>query len=173
MILTLLCAALMIGSPQTPRPDDDAAKARLKSALDATGLKYEASASGLSFTLMFDHEGGKRKQKIYLAVKPGTPSSLKTHMIYTTVWLGKDAPPDEALMRKILGRTKKLGSFYLFKDAKGIWVIRFRVHFDATNLKETSASDDNLVINLKDMIYFVSQVGDETDKDLNGDNDIR
>jgi hypothetical protein len=58
---TLTAALFCIAPPQS----DDATKARLKSALEATGLKYEASPSGLSYTVLFDHPGN-RQQKVSL-----------------------------------------------------------------------------------------------------------
>jgi hypothetical protein len=156
-----------------PAPVDEASEiASLKSALDATQISHVTSASGLSYTVLFNHPGN-RQQTVFIAVKPGKAGALRAHTIYTTVWINKDAPPDDTLMKKYLAQTKKLGAFYLFKDSKGVWAIRFVVSFDATDLKESSASGDRAVVNLKDMIYFVNQVGEETDKEINGDKDIR
>jgi hypothetical protein len=172
MIPALLTAILLaVSAPHTAQADD-AAKARLRSTLDAMSLKYEASPSGLSYTVLFDHPD-KRQQKVYVAIAPNKPGSLLTHTIYTTVWVNTTAAPDEALLRKTLGQSKKLGQFYLFKDSKGTWAIRFGVHFDATDLKDTSEKGDALSTTLKDLIYFVNQVGEDTDKLLNGENDIK
>ena len=108
--LPALAAALFcIAPPQS----DDAGKARLKSALEATGLKHEASPSGLSYTVLFDHPGN-RQQKVYVATALGKPGGLVTHLIYTTVWVNKDTPPDEATMRQVFTQSKKLGHFYLW-----------------------------------------------------------
>ena len=164
----LAALALCVAPPQA----DDATKARLKSALDATSLRYELSQSGLSFALLFDHPNN-RQQKIFVTVAPGKPGGLVTHTIYTTVWVNKDTPPDEATIRKVFTQSKKLGEFYLFKDTKGVWALRFGVHFDATGLKETSEKGDTLSTTLKDLIYFVNAVGEETDKLLNGEKDMR
>jgi hypothetical protein len=174
-LLPSLAAALFLATPptslasQTPSTDADAA--RFKSALSATGLSVATSTSGLSHTIVFDHPTS-RKQTVYIGVKPGKVGAISAYVLYTTVWVSK-TPPDEALMRKTLGMTKKLGAFYLFKDSKDNWAIRFGTHFDATDLTEESKSGDAQVTRLKDMIYFVNQVGEETDKDLNGDNDVR
>lgn len=168
-LLSLLAATLFcVAPPQS----DDVAKARLKNTLDATGLKYEASASGLSYTFPFDYPNNRR-QIVYLAQEPNKVSSLVTHTIYTTVWVNKDSAPDEATLRKVLSQSKKLGAFYLFKDSKGTWAIRFGAHFDATDLKDTAEKGDTLSTTLRDMIYFVSNVGEEIDKQLNGEKDIR
>lgn len=164
----LAALALCVAPPQA----NDADKARLKSALDATGLKYETSSSGMSFTVLFDHPNN-RQQKIFVTIAPNKPGGLVTHTIYTTVWANKDTPPEEEIMRKVLSQTKKLGAFYLFKDTKGVWALRFGTHFDATGLKDTSERGDTLSTTLKDLIYFVNAVGEEADKQLNGEKDIR
>lgn len=164
--------AAAIALALTPQNESDAAQARLKSALDATSLSHELSSSGLSYTILFDHPE-KRQQKVYVATAVGRAGGLLTHTIYTTVWTNTTAPPDSALMQKVFTQSKKLGQFYLFKDNNGIWSIRFGAHFDATGLKETSEKGDTLSTTLKDLIYFVNAVGEETDKQLNGTKDIR
>jgi hypothetical protein len=156
----------------TPQSESDTAQARLKSALDATSLSYELSSSGLSYTILFDHPE-KRQQKIYVATAVSRAGGLLTHTIYTTVWTHANTPPDSALMQKVFTQSKKLGQFYLFKDNKGTWAIRFSAHFDATGLKDTSEKGDTLSTTLKDLLYFVNAVGEETDKQLNGTKDIR
>jgi hypothetical protein len=102
-----------------------------------------------------------------------TPATGNKKLVYTTVWVNVNSLPDEATMRKVFTQSKKLGSFYLFKDTKGTWAIRFGAHFDATGLKDTSEKGDTLSTTLKDLIYFVNTVGEETDKQLNGDKDNR
>jgi hypothetical protein len=172
-LLPLLAITTTLLLAPTPIFMDEASEiASLKSAMDATQIPHTTSTSGLSYTILFDHPSN-RKQTVFIAVKPGKAGALRVHTLYTTVWINKDAPPDDALMKKYLAQTKKLGTFYLFKDSKGIWAMRFGVNFDATDLKESSASGDRAVVNLKDMIYFVNQVGEETDKEINGDKDIR
>lgn len=151
---------------------DEAAKARLKSALEATGLSYEASPSGLSYTVLFNHPD-KRQQKIYLALALTKVGNLFTHLVYTTVWVNAATPPDAMTMQKVFSQSKKLGQFYLFKDSKDTWALRFGVHFDATGLKDTSEKGDALSTTLKDLIYLVNAVGEETDKQLNGEKDIK
>lgn len=166
---TIFLALALLGAPQL---SDEALKAQAKSALDATKLTFSASASGKSYTLVFDNEGN-RKQTLYFTQTPNRVSTLVTYNIYTICWASKDAPPDEALMRKVLTKSKKLGVFYLFKDTNNFWSIRFSVRFDATEMKESPTADDPLVKALKDTIYLVNAVGEETDKELNGDKDIR
>ena len=170
--LPALVAPVLAAPPAVSQTENDAAKARLKSAVEAMGLKYEASPSGLSYSVLFDH-AGNRQQKVYIATAPGKAGSLLTHTIYTTVWVNATTPPDSALMQKVFILSKKLGQFYLFKDTKGTWAIRFSVHFDATGLKDTSEKGDTLSTTLKDLTYFVNAVGEETDKQLNGDKDNR
>jgi len=86
--------------------------------------------------------------------------------------VNKEAPTDD-LLRRITSRAKKLGQFYVFKDSKDVWSIRFSAHFNATEVKVSITPNDPLAITLKDIIYFVNQVGEETDRELNGDKDIK
>jgi hypothetical protein len=170
--LPTLVAPLLCAIPPVLQVENDAAKARLKSALVATGLNYETSPSGLSFTLLFTHPNN-RQQRVYIAMAPNKAGGLLTHTIYTTVWVSATTPPDSALMQKVFIQSKKLGEFYLFKDTKGTWALRFGVHFDATGLKDTSEKGDTLSTTLKDLIYLVNAVGEEVDKQLNEDKDNR
>jgi hypothetical protein len=151
---------------------DDALRAQAKSALEATGLKYGTTETGKNYTIVFDHPNNRR-QTVYMNVNPNIIGSIITYNFYIKVWFSKYSPSDEILMRKFLGKTKKLGSFYLFKDSKNTWSIRFSVKFDATDLSATPKSDDTLVKAMKDVIYFVNAVGEETDKELNGKRDMR
>jgi hypothetical protein len=163
MIAIMLCTL--------PQQSDDALKAQAKSALEATGLRFDLTESGKSYKIVFNHPGN-RTQTVYMSLTPNKVSGLITYNFYTQLWSNAN-PPDEATMRKILGRTKKLGAFYLFKDSKGIWGLRFNARFDATDLAETPKSDDASVKAIKDLIYFVNTVGEETDKELNGEKDMR
>ncbi|MBX3462557.1 MAG: hypothetical protein KF830_05270, partial [Planctomycetes bacterium] len=88
------------------------------------------------------------------------------------VWAGKE-PPDDALMRKVFTQTKKFGAFYLFADPKGSWSIRFGAQFDATDVPERPAKDDPGVATLRGLIEFVNVVGEEMDRKLNGERDLR
>lgn len=152
--------------------DDSAAKARLESALQATSLKSETSASGLSHMASFTNEEN-RKQNVLISRAPSSVSGLVMHSIYTNVWVDSQNPPDAATLRKVFSKTKKLGSFYLFKDSRGTWAIRFATQFDATSLPEKSKAGDELVKALEDLIRFVEIVGSETDKELNGEKDVQ
>jgi hypothetical protein len=171
--LLALFSTLLFLCPQPPAPTpptEEVGKARIKTALDAVALSYAPTSSGLSYSLLFDH-ANKRQQKVYVNVKPATIGTAQTSFIYTTVWVSA-TPPDDALLRRVLLKSKKFGSFYLFKDSKGTWAIRFGAHFDATELKDTASAGDDLVKNLKDTIFFVNAVGEETDVDINGTKDI-
>lgn len=169
---TTLLAAVCLLCLQDPKPDEAAAKRRLGSAVKATGLQYETSPSGLSFVLLFT-DADRREQKVYVAQAPSTVSRLTMHTIYTTVWADAQKPPDEAIMRKVFAHTKKLGSYWLYTDGKGAWSIRFGLQFDATDLPAESKPGDALVQTLADLIRFVQRVGADTDKDLNGDRDVK
>ncbi len=169
LFLPPLAAALCLFAAHAPSAD--AGSERLESALRATGLNYSTNASGLSYTLLFDHPGG-RKQTIYVSRNTNKVQGILTHTLYTTVWIGR-TPPDEALMKRVLSQTEKLGGFYVYKDQNDNWAIRFSVHFDATDLYESSASGDTPVKALRDRILFVNQVGEKTDKELNGNTDIK
>lgn len=151
---------------------DEARTARLRAALDATGLAYETSASGKSFVVRFSHEGG-RQQTVFVATKASTPQGLCVHSIYTAVWAKAGEKPDDALVERLVLRAKKLGCFYLFEDDKGVGAIRFGAKFDATDLGAEPKQGDALVQRLKQYIEFVDAVGEETDAELNGDGDVR
>lgn len=170
--LPALLAMALLPQPRPLQDTDADAQARLKAALDATTFKYNTSSSGKSYTIAFDIQGG-RSQTVFITIPPGRTNELVTHRIYTTVWVNTTTAPDDTLLRKIMGKTKKLGAFYIFQDSKGAWGIRFGVNFDATDLKAAATATDTPIKNFKDVIYLVQSVGDEVDKELNGDKDIR
>ena len=174
MISALRCApfALALCAVQSHTPDAAAEGERFERALKATGLACEASASGLSFKVAFEHEHG-RSQTVFASVEAARPGGLILHTIYTTVWVDLQAPPGEELLRKVLTKTKKFGSFYLFRVEPNRWAVRFGTDFDATDLPETSKAGDALVRRLRDTIEFVDRVGEETDVELNGETDVR
>ena len=150
---------------QTPA-DEEKAKdgARLKAAMAATGFKYETTASGLSYALAFEHEQGKT-QKVYVTIDGSQVGIQRYHSIYTGVWAGPKEP-DAALIKKAMSSTKKLGHFYAFKDVNGVWSIRFMVQIETTRLPEQPGLTHPQIENLKDVLYFVDQVGFETAKQL-------
>lgn len=171
-LLPALLAMTLLPQPALLQDTDADAQARLKAALDATAFKYNTSASGKSYTVAFDIQGG-RSQTVFVTIPAGRTNELITHRIYTTVWVNTTTAPDDALLRKVMAKTKKLGTFYTFQDSKGAWGIRFGINFDATDLKPTASATDPLIKNFKDVLYLVQSVGDEVDKELNGDKDIR
>lgn len=162
----LLTAAIVrcLATVQDPEPAASAASARLASALHATGLTYGTTATGRSFALRFSFPGD-RQQQVLLTKQPEQVAGLVMHTAYTTVWSGKQ-PPDVELVRKLCGRTKKWGGFYLYRDQQDTWGLRFSAHFDATDLPETSAAGQAAVQKLRDLLEFVATVGDETAAEL-------
>lgn len=172
-MLPPLAPLLAVAAPmvQPPALTPEQVKSRLRNCLDATNLSYTTSASGLSFVVKFDFTD-KRTQTVYVSIADGKAGPVRTHTVYTTVWANQTAPPDEATMRRAVLATKKIGAFYLFKDSKGVWALRFGVAFDATELGETTAKGDRIATVLADTIRFVNAVGEETDKALNGDSDM-
>lgn len=124
----------------------------MKLLLDGTTLRYGTSSSGLSYTVLFDHPNN-RKRIIFIGVKPSTIEDLAVHTIYTTVWTGNE-PPSQDVMKKALLSTKKFGFFYLFQDAKSVWAIRFGANAIMGPTKTET---------LRDLIYFVNQVGEESE----------
>lgn len=159
----LLAASL--AQTQPAQPDVEAAKARMEAALKATDLIFSKASSGLSFRLDFTND--TVKSVIYIGNTPYSLLSYKVHMIYTTVWSSKQRPSD-ALMQRASSMTKKLGGFYGFKDAQGSYAIRFVVHYDISDLPANPDKDMASIKRLKDMIYFVNQVGQEAQKELAG-----
>ena len=168
LLRSLLILTLLVRGPQDP--DDAARAARLDSAMGVCGLSYQKSTSGKSYTVTFTHDGNRQQT---VSIAPGRPGGLVTHSIYTTVWIDQNSPPDEATMRKVLANAKKLGAYYLFKDTKGTWALRFGTQFDATDLAETPKAGDATVRVLRELIEFVDEVGEQTDRELNGERDIR
>jgi hypothetical protein len=160
-------AAITLGL--APKQQTAEAKAKsealMSAALTATELKFRKSASGLSFIVDFDHPNN-RKRQIMVNVTSDPIEPIKGQYIYTSVIVTGTTPPTEKQLLKTLPVTKKLGNFYVYKDSKNTYVIRFGVHFDAGTLSATPGKDDASVIALKDTIYFVNQVGEEAALDL-------
>lgn len=171
--MNLLPIALLLGLSfvtLAQDPDQAAHTERLQQTLQATGLHFEKSASGLSYKLRFDHEGG-RQQLVLVATAANRPADLVVHTVYTTVWTG-EAPPDDTLLVEVLSTTKKLGCFYLVEDGKA-WAIRFGATFDATGLADGTLAPVVAAKRLQETIEFVDAVGEEMDAELNGERDIR
>jgi len=170
--VNLLPIALLLGLLATlPQdPDQSAHTERLLQTLQATGLHFEKSASGLSYKLRFAHEHD-RQQLVLVATEANRPAGLVVHTVYTTVWAG-EAPPDDALLVKVFTNTRKLGSFYLFEDGKS-WAIRFGASFDTTGLADGTLAPEVAAKRLKETIEFVNAVGEEVDAELNGTRDAR
>lgn len=164
---SLLAAALLM-LPQDP----DAAQngERLQHTLQATGVHFEKMPSGRSYKLTYDHEKD-RKQVVIVAIAANRPLDLVVHSVYTTVWLG-EAPPDAALMQKVFTKSKKIGAFYLFEGERS-WSIRFGASFDASGLADGTLTAEQATARLKATIEFVDAVGEETDRELNGERDVR
>lgn len=160
----LFFAACLIQTQQT-QPDAEAGKARLEAALKATELNFSKSTSGISFRLEFTSEAKNRI--VFAANEPYGILSSQIHAVYTTVWTSKEKPSD-ALMLKVATMARKLGGFYGFKDAQGSYAIRFGVHYDISDLPANPNKDMASIKRLKDMIYFVNQVGQEAEKELAG-----
>lgn len=164
----VLAAMVMAQDPAV----EQAAKDRLLAALQATGLVFQTSASGGSHVLTFDHEGN-RQQKVTVLAAPAHAAGATTHFVYTTVWFEPKQAPEAALVRKLFSRTKRFGTFYSVQIKDGGTSIRFGVHFDASALPATPGKDDPLVRQFAELIHFVDAVGEETDRELNGANDLR
>jgi hypothetical protein len=132
----------------------------LKATMDATGLSYTPTSSGLSYQLTFENKSG-RKAPILVAVKPSALGTSTNHIIYGSSWIGNEAPSFNKV-RAALVQTKKLGAYYLYKDANNTWTLRFGAYFDATEQAGGAQNGEAAVARLKDTIYFVNQVVDET-----------
>ena len=167
--LAILTASIALFSAAQDAAEPIKTKAKL--ALDATGLNYQNTASGMSYAIVFDHPNNRR-QTVIMSKTPNLVNGLVTYTLYTQMWSSKKAPDDE-LLRKVMTKVKKVGSFYLYKDSQQNWSIRFGARLDATDMPASPKAEDNLVKSLKDMIYFVNAVGEETDLELNPGRDIR
>lgn len=138
-----------------------ASKPIMKLGLEATGLIHGDSASKLSYVVNFT-QPEERTRTVYVAVTPVEVGELKQHGIYTSVWNSGGTAPSGELVSKVFAMSKKTGHFYLFKDSKGNYDIRFGVHFNELDLPAAPKATDASVMRLKDLIYFVNQVGEET-----------
>lgn len=159
----LACSALALQGAQSAQTDPTP---QVKAAMDKIGLTYTNSSSGLSYIVDFSHPGD-RTRRVFISTRRTGIQAAKIHTIYTMVWEGKE-PPSEDLMNLVFWRaSKKLGGFYVFKepDNKG-YTIRFSATFDATDLPDTLTAESKEVVRLKDTIYFVNQVGEETWKSI-------
>jgi hypothetical protein len=167
VVPTLFAAALLV-LPQDP--DSAQNGERLLRTLQASKLNFEKTPSGRSYQLTYEHAKG-RKQIVFVATAANRPLDLVVHTVYTTVWVGA-APPDAALMQKVFGKVKKLGSFYLFESERS-WSIRFGASFDATGLAAGTLAQEQATARLQATIEFVNAVGEEVDAELNGERDVR
>lgn len=138
----------------------------IEAGLKATGLNYAKTTSGLSYSVDFDHSGGKTR-RVLVAITPTKLLKVRSHVIYTTVWVGDQAPSGE-ILAKVMYQPKKYGHFYTFKDTEGKYAVRFGVNFNSAILSSSPQSGEATVKNLKDCILFVDQVGEETSKQLSG-----
>lgn len=139
--------------------------------MDATGLNYQTTASGLSYSVVFNNQNNRRRM-VLMSKTPSQSNGLVTHTLYTQIW-GSDKAPDDLLLKKLLTKVKKVGSFYLYKDTKQMWSIRFGVKLDLTDMPASPKAEDPLVKSLKDTIYFINAVGEETVLELNDQKDSR
>lgn len=165
-ILAASCALVSAGQDSL-----ETLQTKAKLALDATGLKYQATASGLSYSVIFDNQNNRRRM-VLMSKTPNQTNGLVTYTLYTQIW-GSDKAPDDALLKKLMTKVKKVGSFYLYKDSKQMWSIRFGVKLDLTDMPASPKAEDVLVKTLKDTFYFINAVGDETDLELKGQNAVR
>lgn len=163
-MLAILAASFAILALGQDSPEIRQTKAKL--ALDATGLIYQTTASGRSYSIVFDHEN-KRQRTVFMSNVPNFSNGLVTYNLYTQVW-GSDKAPDAELLKKVMTKVKKVGAFYLYKDTNQMWSIRFGARLDATDMPENPKPDDNLVKSLKDFIYLINAVGEETALELKG-----
>ncbi len=138
----------------------------MTSALKATELTFAKSESGLSFVVDFSHPD-KLTQRVYVSTTSNAILSIRPHTIYTDVWSGKE-PPSAEILEKALSTVKKMGHFYLYTDSKNTHSIRFGANFDASTLLAEPKKDDESVKALKNIIYFVDQVGFEASRNFQG-----
>ncbi len=132
----------------------------MEASLKATGLNYAKSPSGLSYTMLFDHPNSKQRT-VYVGAKEGKVAGISSFVIYTSVWVSKEAPT-QAILDKFMYKAKKFGHFYLFKDTKGSYVFRFGAHYNAQWTPADPTATDPSIIDLMNLIYFVNQVGQES-----------
>lgn len=164
MILAPVSLFITLVAAQTAKPD--AGVILMDKALKATTFTYAKSESGISFMVDFEHKTTATR-RVYVSSTPVAALNFQSHLIYTDIWVG-DVPPSNDLVEKAMSSVKKIGHFYLFKDSKDRYAIRFGANFDASTLRSEPKTDEAAVKALKDTIYFVDQVGEDAQKDILG-----
>ncbi len=167
MSTMIALAALTVGLASSQLDAEAKAKseALMSSALTATELKFNKTRPGLSFQCSFDHPNN-RKRQVFVNISANPVDNVRGHFLYTNILATGTEPPSEKQLLQTIAVTKKLGNFYVYKDTKGTWVIRFGTHFDAGTLSAKPRKTDASVIALKDTIAFVNQVGEEVALEL-------
>lgn len=156
-------------APPVPAKElEELANTKLKAGLDAAALKVTPGPAGKGYAITSNYDSGRR-QTVSVGAAESQPGGMLTHPISTTVWTGV-APPNAELLRKVLGKLMKLGTFSLTQNDKKAWELRFGITLDVTPLQ--LAPTDTLAKSLKDTVTLVGAVGEQTDKELNGDKDI-
>jgi hypothetical protein len=106
---TALPGTILVAGPQPAQTGDDKGTAMMDKALKETNLTYKRSASGKSFELEFDH-GASGKRKIYVSSVYNKVDTMLAHVIYSTVWAGKEAPSEKILL-SVFSQSKNSDTF--------------------------------------------------------------
>lgn len=172
MNMFTLATALFVAhqSPvtQTQPSQPDPSTVRMEQALKATGLTHSKAEGGLSFTIDYTYPEN-RVRRVFVAIKSSKTMGREIHNAYTQVWTGTGTEaPSANLVREVSAKAKKLGFFYVYKDSKGMYGIRFGVNIESTLFKPEMTLSDMPILRLKDTLGFVAQVGEETSKELAG-----
>lgn len=154
-IITPLLALLAL---QTAQPTDDAA-VRLGKALAASSWTYSRPEGSTAYFVDFKVNDTKNR-RVFVQASATELLSFRSHAIYTTVWVGSTLP-NASIIDYTFAKPKKLGHFYIYKDAKGVYALRFGVQYESSDLLADPKADDPAVIRLRDTISFVNQVGQE------------
>lgn len=159
----LLVAASLFQVAQTDLPEG--ASLPLYELMKSTNFAQKLGASKVAYSLTVTVD--KRRQIVFVNTKPVDFSGEVIVQIYSTVWAGDAAPPED-IMKKVLPETNKLGNYYLTKFPDGKWALRFAVKFRLTDVK-AGAIDAKDTENLKDTILFTASVSDQSEAKVSPD----
>jgi hypothetical protein len=136
-----------------------------KQAMEDTKFTYTISKSGLSYVVEFSVKDLPNRI-VWVTRETNVKNDIATQSIYTEVWSDKGAPPVDVLVKTVLRPAKKIGNYYVMKFDDGFYAIRFMATFDLAGLEASGETRTKAIERLKDTIYFVNQVGEETEKEI-------
>lgn len=131
---------------------------RVKDALDSASIKYSVNSSG-NYKVVFQMKDEERSHMAFVVSKTSDYRGVELREIWSIAAVLDDYPPEEVLRRLMAANsTTKLGAWAMETAESGeIWLL-----YTAKVPAGLSPSE------LKNIIYFVAEVCDELEAELNG-----